>query len=194
MQDWPKRFRSQWEKRSTGEYYKVVAEWFNESTGGSQFRLGAIDFSPDPMKYIVDYLGGAALRFTLDKVPGAIEKVLGGDVPDNKVAFLSRISGKVMPYADQSTFYDRRDELLQIKEESQVTFGIKRKDFLDTYGKKLRLLPMLKITEIQLKALRKRRNAIYALNIPSKDKDLRLKNIERQMKTVIDRFNRQYNA
>ncbi len=97
-----------------------------------------------------------------------------------------------MPYADQSKFYERRDELLQIRDESKVTFGTKRKNFLGTYDKKLRLLPMLKVTENQLKALRKRRNAIYALNIPSKDKDLRLKNIERQMKTVIDRFNRQY--
>ncbi|MCD9525543.1 LPD5 domain-containing protein [Photobacterium carnosum] len=180
-------------KRGTAEHYKDLAKWLNQVSGGSEYRSGALDVSPDAMQYIVGYMGGAALRFADVKVTGLVDKVAGDNVEDSQVAFLSRISGRVMPYADQSKFYERRDELLQIKTESQVMFGTKRKDFLGTYGKKLRLLPMLKVTENQLKALRKRRNIIYALNIPSKDKDLRLKNIERQMKTVIDRFNRQYN-
>ncbi|PSU23804.1 LPD38 domain-containing protein [Photobacterium kishitanii] len=181
-------------KRGTSDHYKDFAKWLNQVSGGSKYRSGGLDFSPDAMQYIVGYMGGAAFRFTSVKVPGLVDKVTNDNVEDSQVAFLSRISGRVMPYADQSKFYERRDELLQIRDESKVTFGTKRKNFLGTYGKKLRLLPMLKVTENQLKALRKRRNAIYALNIPSKDKDLRLKNIERQMKTVIDRFNRQYNA
>ncbi|MGF1727084.1 LPD38 domain-containing protein [Photobacterium nomapromontoriensis] len=179
-------------KRSTGDHYKAVAKWLNEQTGGSAFRSGGIDISPDVMKYFVGYFGGAAFRFADVKVPGLIDKVSGGDIDDNKVAFLSRISGKVMPYADQSKFYERREELMQIKEEAKVTFGEERPKFMTEYGDKLKLMPLLKSTEKQLKALRNRRNAIYAMDVPQKDKDLRIKNLERDMKRVVDGFNKAY--
>ncbi len=179
-------------KRSTGEHYKAVASWLNESTGGSAYRSGAIDLSPDVMQYIVGYFGGAAMRFADVKVPGLFDMATGNDVEDSKVAFLSRISGRVMPYQDQSAFYDRRDELMQIKDEIKTIKGSDRSDYLKDHGYKLRLLPMLKMTEKQLKALRQRRNAIYALDLPRAQKDLRLKSIERQMKKLIDRFNLRY--
>ncbi|MGD6739684.1 LPD38 domain-containing protein [Photobacterium leiognathi subsp. mandapamensis] len=179
-------------KRSTGEGYKEVAKWLNQTTGGSDFRSGIVDLPPETMKYIVDYFGGGALRFALDKGPSAVMKAMGEEVEDRKVAFLSRVSGRVMPYADQSTFYDRRDELMQIKDEAKSVRGAERKEFMADHGYKLRLLPLLKATEKQLKDLRKSRNRIYSLDIPTADKNLRIKNIERRMKTVIDRFNLRY--
>ncbi|WP_232612491.1 LPD38 domain-containing protein, partial [Photobacterium phosphoreum] len=179
-------------KRSTGEGYKEIAKWLNSTTGGSNFRSGFIDLPPETMKYIVGYFGGGALRFAMDKGPNIALKAAGADIEDSKVAFLSRISGRVMPYQDQSTFYDRRDELMQIKDEAKAVRGVERKEFMTDHGYKLRLLPLLKSTEQQLKALRKRRNAVYGLDMPAKQKDLRLKSIERQMKVVIDRFNLRY--
>lgn len=179
-------------KRSTGEGYKEIAKWLNSTTGGSNFRSGFIDLPPETMKYIVGYFGGGALRFAMDKGPNIALKAAGADIEDSKVAFLSRISGRVMPYQDQSTFYDRRDELMQIKDEAKAVRGVERKEFMSDHGYKLHLLPLLKSTEQQLKALRKRRNAVYGLDMPAKQKDLRLKSIERQMKIVIDRFNLRY--
>lgn len=179
-------------KRGTLGVYKDLAQWLNKVSDGSTYQSGMLDFSPDAMQYIVDYMGGAAARFATVKVSGLVDKVTGGDVDDSQVAFLSRISGRVMPYQDQSKFYDRRNELLQIKDESKVTFGKERTKFMAEDGYKLRLLPMLKATEKQLKALRKRRNAVYGLDMPTKQKDLRLKSIERQMKRLIDRFNLRY--
>ncbi|MCD9514061.1 LPD38 domain-containing protein [Photobacterium carnosum] len=179
-------------KRSTSDHYKAVSEWLNESTGGSTYRSGAIDLSPDVMQYIVGYFGGAAMRFADVKLPGLFDKATGGDVEDSKVAFLSRISGRVMPYQDQSAFYERRNELMQINDEIKTIKGSNRSEYLKDHGYKLQLLPMLKMTEKQLKALRKRRNAIYALDMPRTQKDLRLKSIERQMKRLIDRFNLRY--
>ncbi|WP_136039967.1 LPD38 domain-containing protein [Photobacterium damselae] len=179
-------------KLSTSEHYKAIASWLNEATGGSAYRSGAIDISPDVMQYITGFFGGAALRFADVKVPGLVQRIAGDEVEDSKVAFLSRISGRVMPYADQSSFYNRRDELMQIKDEIKTINGSDRSAYMKDYGYKLRLLPMLKMTEKQLKALRKRRNAIYALDMPRAQKELRLKSIERQMKKVIDRFNHRY--
>ncbi|WP_232612530.1 LPD38 domain-containing protein, partial [Photobacterium phosphoreum] len=179
-------------KRATSDHYKAVAEWLNESTGGSVYRSGAIDLSPDVMQYIVGYFGGAAMRFADVKVPGLFGKAIGGDVEDSKVAFLSRISGRVMPYQDQSAFYDRRDELMQIGNEIGAIKATDRVVYMKEHGYKLQLLPMLKMTEKQLKALRKQRNAIYALDLPRAQKDLRLKSVERQMKMLIDRFNLRY--
>ena len=179
-------------KRSTSDHYKAIAEWINQATGGSAYRSGAIDLSPDVMQYIVGFFGGAAMRFADVKVPGLFDMATGNDVEDSKVAFLSRISGRVMPYQDQSTFYDRRDELMQIKDEIKTIKGSNRSVYMQDHGYKLQLLPMLKMTEKQLKALRQRRNAIYALDLPRAQKDLRLKSVERQMKMLIDRFNLRY--
>lgn len=179
-------------KLSTSEHYKAIASWLNKVTGGSAYRSKGIDISPDVMQYIVGYFGGAALRFADVKVPGLVQRVTGDEIEDSQVAFLSRISGRVMPYEDQKTFYNRRDELMQIRDEIKTINGSDRSAYMKDYGYKLRLLPMLKMTEKQLKALRKRRDAIYALDMPRAQKDLRLKSIERQMKKVIDRFNLRY--
>ncbi|HIF9289526.1 TPA: LPD5 domain-containing protein [Photobacterium damselae] len=179
-------------KMGTSEHYQYIAKWLNQTTGGSEFRSGGIDVSPDILQYIIGYLGGAALRFADVKVPGLIDRLEGEDVESSQVAFLSRVSGRVMPYEDQQKFYQRRDELMQIADEAKSLSGAKRQAFMGQYKQQLKLMPLLKSTDKQLKLLRKQRNAIYALSISQKDKDLRIKNVERKMKTVIDRFNANY--
>ncbi|HIF9483117.1 TPA: LPD38 domain-containing protein [Photobacterium damselae] len=177
-------------KIGTSEHYKHIATWLNRATGGSEFRSGGIDVSPDVLQYMVGYLGGAALRFASVKVPGLIDRLGSEDVEPSQVAFLSRISGRVMPYEDQQKFYQRRVELMQIADEANSLSGAKRQKFVEQYKKQLRSIPLLKSTDKKLRLLRMQRNHIYGLDIPQKDKDLRIKNIERKMKLLIDQFNK----
>ncbi|HIF9430188.1 LPD5 domain-containing protein [Photobacterium damselae subsp. damselae] len=179
-------------KMGTSEHYKYIAKWLNQVTGGSEFRSGGIDVSPDILQYMVGYLGGAALRFADVKVPGLIDRLEGEEVEPSQVAFLSRLSGRVMPYEDQQKFYQRRDELMQIADEANSLSGAKRQAFMGQYKQQLKLMSLLKSTDKQLKNLRKKRDIIYALNIPPKDKELRIKNVEREMKSIIDKFNFKY--
>ncbi|EEV9646549.1 hypothetical protein EG619_004992, partial [Escherichia coli] len=46
---------SQLGRRSTPEAYKAFASWLNAFSGGSQYRPGAVDITPESLKYWVDY-------------------------------------------------------------------------------------------------------------------------------------------
>ncbi len=180
-------------RRSTPEAYKAVAEFLNEQTGGSQWRSGGIDINPDVMRYFVDYALGGSGKFFLNKAPSNLTGMVDGVQPDiSRVMFLSRVNGKVLPYEDQSKFYDRRDEIKQIVDEVKETRGPEKAKLLAEYSGKLRLLGMIKATESQLKILRKHRNAIYNEDLTPKSRDEKLKAVELKMKTVVDRFNKAY--
>lgn len=187
---------SQLSRRSTPASYKAIAEWLNEVSGGSKWRSGHIDINPDAMRYMVDYFTGGAGAFFTNKAPDyATRLATGVEVEPHRVPFLSRINGRVMPYEDQSQFYNRRDEINQVNEEFKALTGRERIEFYRDNQDKLALRPMIRTTENQLKALRGRRDAIQANeSYSAKERDQRLKEIEALMKASVDRFNRQYNA
>jgi hypothetical protein len=180
-------------RRSTPEIYKLVAEFLNDVSGGSQWRSGSIDINPDAMRYFVDYALGGAGKLALSKVPDNVYRRFNGiELPASRTVFLSRVNGQVLPYEDQSKFYDRRNEIGQIEEEYKALRGSERLKFRRENYKLLRLKPLIKGTERKLKFFRKQRNAIYTTNVSPALKDRRLKVVEQKMKRVIDRFNKEY--
>ena len=180
-------------RRSTPEAYQRLTTWLNEVTGGSEFRPGALDVNPDVLAYVVDYFGGSAYSFFGTKVPDfAYKKATGVEVGADRAPFLSRITGKVMPYADMDLFYRRRDEINQIQDEYRSLPPAERLRYEDR--DKLRMQGMIKSTEDRLKALRTRRDRIYAQDISPRARDQELKEIEVLMKATVDRFNKAYNA
>ena len=180
-------------RNSTPELYRQLSRWMNEVTGGSEYRPGAIDVNPDVMQHFLDYFGGSAYNFFGSKVPDAIHRSASGVVAEeNRVPFLSRISGRVLPYGDTEKFYNRRDEINQVLDEYQALPPEQRGQFEGRAM--LRMRPLLKATEKQLSALRKRRDTVYSADLPLRERDPQLKAIEAKMKEVVDRFNRAYNA
>jgi hypothetical protein len=181
-------------RRSTPEAYRKLASWLNESTGGSKYRSGAIDINPDVMRYVADYFGGAAYGFFGSKLPDAFHRGINGvELEVNRMPFVSRIAGKVMPYDDMGKFYERRDEVNQLKAEYETLNGAERSEFNKEYGKKMRLSLGIKAAEKKLKDLRRKRDAIYAdESMGFAQRDLKLKAIQLQMKRYIDRINKAY--
>ncbi|MEH6578593.1 MAG: LPD38 domain-containing protein [Amphritea sp.] len=180
-------------RRSTPEGYKAIAEFLNEVSGGSQWRSGAIDINPDVMRYFVDYFSGGAGAFVASKVPkNAYNLYNGVELPAHRTVFLSRINGKVLPYDDQSKFYDRRDEIGQIQEEFKALRGADRMAFYRENKGKMALRGQIKATEKRLKAMRKQRDRIYNMDLSPAARDRQLKEVELKMKAVIDRFNLRY--
>lgn len=180
-------------RRSTPEVYKSFANWLNTTTGGSQYRSGAVDINPDTLKYWIDYISGGTGRFIGQTVDAAAKSYNGIDIPPQQIPFLGKISGKVMPYADQQAMYDHIDELRQYDAELKTLRGADRTAFLNKYRGQISMNGIIHQSQIQLKNLRKQRDEIYSdPTLTARQQADRVLMVEQNMKKVVDRFNREY--
>ncbi|EPM3857119.1 LPD38 domain-containing protein [Escherichia coli] len=185
---------SQMGRRSTPEAYKSFASWLNAFSGGSQYRSGAVDITPESLKYWVDYISGGTGRFISKTTDAAVKSLNGIDIPEQQVPFLGKISGEVMPYADQQKMYDRMTEVAQYHAELKSLRGSERTAFIDENNGKLSMNGLMQDTRKRLKDLRKQRDAIYAdSSLSLAQQAAMVKSVERDMKIAVDRFNREYN-
>ncbi|EHQ3287558.1 hypothetical protein LMM39_003881 [Salmonella enterica] len=180
-------------RRSTPEAYKVFADWLNRTSGGSQYRSGAVDINPDIMKYWIDYVSGGMGRFAGKTIDAAAKTYNGTDIPAQQVPFLGKISGQVLPYDDQQKMYDRIDELRQYDAELKTLRGADRTAFLNKYRGQISMNGIIHQSQLQLKNLRKQRDGIYSdPTLSAREQSQRVKAVELRMKAVTDRFNREY--
>ncbi|WP_079907845.1 LPD38 domain-containing protein [Salmonella enterica] len=180
-------------RRSTPEAYKVFADWLNRTSGGSQYRSGAVDINPDIMKYWIDYVSGGMGRFAGKTIDAAAKTYNGTDIPSQQIPFLGKISGQVLPYDDQQKMYDRMDELRQYNAELKTLRGADRTAFLNKYRGQISMNGIIHQTQHQLKNLRKQRDGIYSdRTLSAREQSQRVKAVELRMKAVTDRFNREY--
>lgn len=181
--------------RSTPEAFKILAENINKATGGNEQMSGAADWSPDVMNYLVAYYGGGAYDFFTSRTPNFVTKLTTGvELEDREIPFWRKIHGKVLPYEDQSIFYDRRDEINQLVERREALKPGERGAFVREYRDKLRLKPIMDATEKRLRRLRKQRDRIEMRDdLSMAEKDQRLQDVEARIKREIDRFNERYN-
>ncbi|ENJ4390546.1 hypothetical protein AB1E14_002992 [Salmonella enterica] len=180
-------------RRSTPEAYKVFADWLNRTSGGSQYRSGAVDINPDIMKYWIDYVSGGMGRFAGKTIDAAAKTYNGTDIPSQQIPFLGKISGQVLPYDDQQKMYDRIDELRQYDAELKTLRGADRTAFLNKYRGQISMNGIIHQTQHQLKNLRKQRDEIYSdPTLSAREQSQRVKAVELRMKAVTDHFNREY--
>ncbi|EKP9065639.1 hypothetical protein P4M23_004257, partial [Escherichia coli] len=185
---------SQLGRRSTPEAYKAFAFWLNAFSGGSQYRPGAVDITPESLKFWIDYISGGTGRFISKTTDAAVKSLNGIDIPEQQVPFLGKISGEVMPYADQQKMYDRMTEVAQYHAELKSLTGAERTAFIDENNGKLLMNGLMQDTRKRLKDLRKQRDAIYAdSSLSLAQQAAMVKSVERDMKVAVDRFNREYN-
>ncbi|HFO2686854.1 TPA: LPD38 domain-containing protein [Escherichia coli] len=185
---------SQLGRRSTPEAYKAFASWLNAFSGGSQYRPGAVDITLESLKFWIDYISGGTGRFISKTTDAAVKSLNGIDIPEQQVPFLGKISGEVMPYADQQKMYDRMTEVAQYHAELKSLTGAERTAFIDENNGKLSMNGLMQDTRKRLKDLRKQRDAIYADSTLSlAQQSAMVKSVERDMKIAVDRFNREYN-
>ncbi|EFP6985123.1 hypothetical protein HLL39_000456 [Shigella sonnei] len=185
---------SQLGRRSTPEAYKAFAFWLNAFSGGSQYRPGAVDITPESLKFWIDYISGGTGRFISKTTDAAVKSLNGIDIPEQQVPFLGKISGEVMPYADQQKMYDRMTEVAQYHAELKSLTGAERTAFIDENNGKLLMNGLMQDTRKRLKDLRKQRDAIYAdSSLSLAQQAAMVKSVERDMKVTVDRFNREYN-
>ncbi|WP_339898295.1 LPD38 domain-containing protein [uncultured Gilvimarinus sp.] len=182
---------SQLSKRSTPAHWKWLAEFMNGATGGSPYRSGWADVNPDKMNYLFEYFTGAAGAFVGRTTSAVTKAAQGRELEDREIPFYRQVNGKVLPYEDQSKFYDRLDESAQLEDEYKSLRGKERLEFFKEYGKKIRLKALAEDVAKELAGHRKRRDRIEENEkLTEAEKDERLKRLEARMKKTVDRLNR----
>lgn len=116
--------------------YRVVAQWLNEHTGGTEVTPGAIDISPETMQHWVDFAGGGLARFVtsmIDVPNKLINDPLDLDV--REIAFMRRVVGSIGSRENQELFYQHVSEIQYAKSEIDAIY----KMGMDTEEAKQRL-------------------------------------------------------
>ena len=181
-------------KRSTGEHYKFVAEWLNDFTGGSEYRSGWADLSPDGMQYVQEYIFGGLGRF----INRSVDLYAKSVSPENEEITLSNVPiaryfhGEPSDYSDKLDYYNYIDSATQVFKEAEETTGKERLEFMREFGSVASLEPLYKETQKQLRKLRKQKKQIEKTQKdPVKAYD-QVQKIEAEMQRLFDQFNKRY--
>jgi hypothetical protein len=181
-------------KRATSQVYRDIAEWMNDATGGSLYRSGAVDVSPDGMQYLQEYLLGGLGRFVNRSADLAAkynspedEEITASDVPIVRYFF-----GEPSDYADKMDYYDYIGSATQIFKENEEATGAEKLEFQREFGSVTKLEPLYKETQKQLRKLRQRKKQIEKTQKdPVKAYD-QIQRIEVEMQKLYDKFNQRY--
>lgn len=189
----PQKADSAMSMRSTKDTYKVIAGWLNDVTGGSDYRPGLVDISPDTIEHLAEFSLGGLYKLVDRTIDSTGKAIQGREVETSNIPFWRKVSGEVRPFADASNFYDSQQEIKNLEAELKTLRGAERKAFRDEYLPKLRMSGQAKFTSKQLGNLRDQRDRIEAdESLTARERDEKLKTIEAKMKVVVDRFNRKW--
>lgn len=114
---------------NTSPAYVTISDWISRITGGDgDFIPGAVEWSPNQIEYIVEWLGGGSTTFltrTYDFFsPVASKNVLGeivsgGEWSANDVPILRKAYGNITTKNDLQSYIAGRDQVLRVRKEMQ---------------------------------------------------------------------------
>jgi hypothetical protein len=183
-------------KPKTADHWKAVSRWLNDATGGEEFIPGSIDINPDTLKFLAEFVGGGAGAFVVRTGDLAQKMFTGQEVAPHEVPFKRKLMGKVRPFEDLNKFYERRVKIGQheLQADSYVSKLEQRKYRRENEGI-LDMKGLAKRTGKKLSRQRKRRLKIIGNDKLTKiERDKQIKQLDRETKVYIDKFNKAYNA
>lgn len=188
----PEKPESQLYFKTASESSRKIAEALNEVSGGSKFRAGKVDISPEAMDYVFDFFTGGAGR-TVRQSADAIAKTLTGEeVPTRATPMLRRFKGEIPEFADMKIFYDNAKDVETALAEYEGLRDAKDKGaekFKKENMAKLQLAgSALTTLSSRIKAYRSQINASEIKGNKAQAKILN----EKMMKLIRD-FNKKYN-
>src|SRR5699024_11176258 len=146
---------------------RKLASLLNAGSGGDSVVPGRVDVSPITLDLLWNTLtggtGATALRGT--KVVG--KAITGEDLEPREVPFVRRVVGAVNARQfDREQFYDNLTRIAQAKKELDTAITpAQRKRRVDEWGEYLRMRPMARGSERELRALRKQKDRIDAMSL-----------------------------
>ena len=173
-------------------WMQELFEFFNETTGGSEYRSGWLDTNPDKGWYLFEYFLGGAGRFvtrTGEIVRKASNKAFVNNEVDlefNDAPILRKVYGETSRYYDFDKFEQNSNEVNQLYKEFENT-GYNK----DRHKGINPLKQHLKNTNKKLKALRAaRREARQIENYA--ERTVRLQELMEKERLIIMDFNQKY--
>ncbi len=174
---------------STAEHWKVIAEFMNDATGGSDFRPGWIDVHPESLEHFQQFLTGGAGSF-LERNVKLVENIAAGnEIEARDIPLARRFYGQSYDYEDTGRFYDRYDELMQFQDEYealQESSRFEASKFRRRYRDQLNMVPQAEKTNRTLRGLWEERREL-------EDRDQSTDGVETRINREVDKFNRIYN-
>jgi hypothetical protein len=196
-----KRSDSSLAKKNTNEFLKKLMPFLNEMTGGSKYKSGLIDVSPDTVQHLFDtVLGGAGqtARRTLSLAEETTKSIVARgelpDVPVGQIPFIRRVRGEPDPFMSQTEYFQRKQNVINAVAEYDDMSGSllskRRKEYKDRYGNLMKMEQRVKNTDRVLKRLRDRRQKLDD-KIPQNVADAL--NIADQIEVLDERIRKEYN-
>ena len=161
---------------------------------GSEYVPGTISLSPDALEHIVEYFGGGLYRFVTRTGDVADANLDGREVDARNRPFVTAFRGENRYIEDQSAFYDRMDDIQQYVKQRNEYKGEERQEFIKENKPILMLDGIRKSSEKKMRVLRKKRDRIETdKNLTDAERDAQLKELQAEMKAVMDAFNKRFN-
>ena len=180
--------------RSTPDPYKGMVEFMNKFTGGSEWRSGGVDVSPDSIQHIINFYGGGAWGFTEKAADTSKRLITGEKIETYRIPFAGKLLSEVSDYPDIQTFYERRDLIAQYENEFKNMGEAGADKFFDQHGGKIVLKDLAEGVAQNLTKFRQLREVVESDDsLSAKEKDKELEAIEESMDDEVDYFNKIYN-
>ena len=194
-------------KRNTNEFIKKLMPFLNEMTGGSKYKSGAIDVSPDVIQHLFDTVFGGAGK-TFGRSTNAIRETITSQLVEGKmpeldktqIPFLRRIMGDPDQFSAQTDYFRRKQLITNaVAEYDEFSGTLQRQRKRDFKAKNKPLMGMesrVKYTDRRLKQLRDRRNKLDA-KIPATTTEAleiadKIEAIDEKMQSIYKDFNKKY--
>lgn len=85
---------------------KIFTEFLNGVSGGNEVEAGVLDFSPENVDHIIDFLGGGVGKFIANTIETGT-KLAMGEVPEiENTPFIRKFVGDVYDDVERQLFYD----------------------------------------------------------------------------------------
>jgi hypothetical protein len=193
----PQKADAEMSMRSTPEAYKVVSKFMNEFMGlggGSEYKSGYVDISPDSIEHMMEFTLGGLYRFSMRATDNANTVARGGNLELNSIPFARQLNGQIRPFADISSFYDARQELKNVEAQFKSLQGKEKLEYRQENIGTFRLKGLMKISDQRMKALREKRDRIESDDsLAFAERERQLDVVQDQMKETVARFNSRYN-
>ncbi|MEC4724249.1 LPD5 domain-containing protein [Shewanella sp. D64] len=177
----------------TWEWTKELTIWLNEVTGGSKFRSGMADFTPQSIEHLAKFMGGGVLQFGLRWQNLAVKAMEGKEIESRDIPFARRFYKRLNPKAAIGEFYTAKDTLAKVKADYLSLHGKDKVEFKREYKLSLELQKFASNIEKSLRNLNKQKGSIEASRLSSLEKERRIQLIEDKKIELTLRFSKKRN-
>lgn len=186
-------------RTTKGTMYERVAQGMNELTGGNNHRAGAVDVSPETVKYWVDSLTGGAGKFVADSINLAAVEARGADAELREVPVVRKFVRTSSIVDARQQYYSLLKDAQQAAAEFQAAVKARDKQgAMQILQDERPLLAMAKYGEAYSKAIKAKRDLVDKIreddSLSLAEKRNRIKAVEQKEEALYDKFISTYEA